>query len=66
MNIDIQPKDTSRGHFYVSLVKSFVRVAAGAAFIMAWVSPEILAQFVAAGGLLLILAEVLGVAEELV
>ena len=64
--INIQPKDTSRGHFYVSLVKSFVRVGAGAAFIMAWVSPELVTQFVATGGLLLIIAEALGVLEELV
>lgn len=64
--INIQPRDTSRGHFYVSLVKSFVRVAAGAAFIMAWVSPELVTQFVATGGLLLIIAEALGVLEELV
>ncbi len=26
--IDIQPKDPSRGHFYVSLVKSATRIAA--------------------------------------
>ena len=64
--INIQPKDTSKGHFYVSLVKSFVRVASGAAFIMAWVDPALLAPFVAAGGLLLIVAEALGVVEELV
>lgn len=64
--IDIQPRDTSRGHFYVSLVKSFVRVGAGAAFIMAWISPDLTTQFVATGGLLLIIAEALGVLEELV
>ena len=27
--INIQPKDTSKGHFYVSLVKSALRVVAG-------------------------------------
>ena len=64
--INIQPRDTSKGHFYVSLVKSFVRIAAGSAFVMAWVSPDLITQFVAAGGLLLIIAEALGVVEEMV
>lgn len=50
----------------MSLVKSFVRVGAGAAFIMAWISPDLTTQFVATGGLLLIIAEALGVLEELV
>jgi len=64
--IEIQPKDTSRGHFYVSLVKSFVRVAAGTAFILAAFNPELSLQFIATGGLLLIIAEILGIVEELV
>lgn len=64
--MEIQPKDTSKGHFYVSLAKSFVRIAAGIAFVMAWAEPAVLEQFIAAGGFLLIIAEVLGVAEELV
>ena len=64
--INIQPRDTSKGHFYVSLVKSFVRIAAGSAFVMAWVSPDLITQFVAAGGLLLIIAEAFGVVEEMV
>jgi len=55
--IDIQPKDTSKGHFYVSIVKSAVRIAAGAALIMG--------AFVVTGALL-ILAEILGIVEELV
>ena len=55
--IDIQPKDTSKGHFYVSLVKSALRIAASAALIMG--------AFVVTGALL-ILAEVLGIVEELV
>ena len=54
---NVQPKDTSKGHFYVSLVKSFVRVGAGVALIMYGLP--------IAGGLL-IAAEVLGVVEELV
>ena len=64
--IEIQPRDTSPGHFYVSMVKSFVRIGAGAAFIMAWIDPLLLPQFVGAGGLLLIIAELLGIAEEMV
>lgn len=64
--IDIQPRDTSRGHFYVSLVKSFVRVTAGTAFIMAAFDPELSLKFIGTGGLLLIIAEALGIVEELV
>ena len=55
--LNIQPKDTSKGHFYVSIVKSAVRIAAGATLIMG--------AFVATGALI-ILAEVLGIVEELV
>lgn len=55
--IEIQPKDTSKGHFYVSIVKSAVRIAAGVALIMG--------AFVVTGALI-ILAEVLGIVEELV
>jgi hypothetical protein len=55
--IDIQPKDTSKGHFYVSIVKSAVRIAAGTALIMG--------SLVVCGALL-ILAEILGIVEEVV
>jgi hypothetical protein len=55
--IKIQPKDTSKGHFYVSLVKSIIRIGAGGCLIQG--------NLVAAGGLL-ILAEMLGIVEELV
>ena len=55
--IDIQPKDTSKGHFYGSIVKSAVRIAAGAALIMG--------AFVVTGWLI-ILAEILGIVEEIV
>lgn len=64
--INIQPKDVSKGHFYVSMVKSSVRVAAGLAFIMAFFNPVISLNFIATGGLLLIIAELLGILEELV
>ena len=64
--MEIQPKDTSKGHFYVSLVKSFVRIAAGTAFILAAFNPELSLKFIGTGGLLLIIAESLGIVEELV
>jgi hypothetical protein len=60
--MEIQPKDTSSGHFYVSIVKSILRIIAGAAFAgtaFGWGS-------VFVGGCLLILAEVLGIVEEIV
>ena len=55
--LNIQPKDTSKGHFYVSVVKSAVRIAAGTALIMG---------SLAVCGWLLILAEILGIVEEVV
>jgi hypothetical protein len=55
--LNIQPKDTSKGHFYVSLVKSIIRVGAGIALIMS--------SFAIAGGLFIV-AEFLGVLEEVV
>lgn len=55
--INIQPKDTSKGHFYVSLVKSFIRVGAGAALIV-YGLPIVGGLFIA--------AEALGIIEELV
>jgi hypothetical protein len=55
--MEIQPKDTSRGHFFVSLAKSVLRILAGTAFCYG---------FIYAGGMLLILAEGLGIVEELV
>jgi len=55
--MEIQPKDTSRGHFYVSLAKSVIRIAAGSALIYG---------DVLVAGVLLIVAESLGILEELV
>ena len=55
--MDIQPKDPSRGHFYVSLVKSGLRIVAGVFLING--------NLLVAGSLL-ILAEGLGIIEELV
>ena len=57
LSVEVQPKDTSKGHFYVSLVKSGLRIGAGIELIQG--------RFFTAG-VLLILAEVLGIVEELV
>ena len=55
--MEVQPKDPSRGHFYVSLVKSGLRIVAGIFLIDG--------NLLVAGSLL-ILAEGLGIVEELV
>lgn len=55
--LNIQPKDTSKGHFYVSLVKSVLRIGAGVAL-------GIGALVIA--GTLFVVAEILGIVEELV
>lgn len=54
--INIQPKDTSKWHFRISIVKSGLRFAAGFRLIQG--------DLIGAG-VFLILAEVLGIAEEL-
>jgi hypothetical protein len=55
--MEIQPKDTSKGHFYVSLAKSALRIIAGGNLVLGnlWMA-----------GTFLILAELLGIVEELV
>lgn len=55
--MEVQPKDTSKGHFYVSLAKSALRIVAGGNLVLGnlWMA-----------GTFLILAEILGVVEELV
>jgi hypothetical protein len=55
--IDIQPKDTSRGHFWVSMVKSSFRIVAGVALVLGYLVDA---------GVWLIAAECLGIFEELV
>ena len=55
--MNIQPKDTSKGHFYVSLAKSVIRIGAGGCLIIGDL-------FFA--GFLLIFAEILGIIEEMV
>jgi len=62
--MNIQPKDTSKGHFYVSLAKSGVRIFAGLALAGGgWLEMN---PYIQAAGFLLVFAEVLGIAEELV
>jgi hypothetical protein len=63
----VEPVDVSKKHFYISLVKSFIRFGAGGALIWggmvsAWAYNPYPLMF--AGGLLII-AEILGIAEEL-
>ena len=55
--MEVQSKDTSRGHFYVSIVKSFVRIFAG----MALIDGSLIIA-----GVSFIIAELLGIVEELV
>ena len=55
----IQPKDTSRGHFYVSVVKSILRILASIALIVIG-GPFAYVGFLLGG------AEVLGIIEEIV
>jgi len=52
-----QPKDSSRGHFYASLVKSIIRIGAGGCLIQG---------NLLMAGFCLIMAEILGIVEELV
>ena len=62
--MEIQPKDTSKGHFYVSLIKSGLRIIAGGCIITAGYA--IGESWIVAGGALLLGAEILGIVEELV
>lgn len=55
----IQPKDVSRGHFYVSVVKSVFRILASVLLI-------VIGGPFAYVGFLLGSAEILGILEELV
>ena len=53
----VNAKDPGRGHFWVSMVKSVLRIAAGIGLIFGSLT---------FCGIMLILAEVLGIVEELV
>jgi hypothetical protein len=64
IKMNIRPRDTSRGHFYVSLAKSALRIVAGFAIITAGYTMG--QSWLVAGGVLLVGAEILGIVEELV
>jgi hypothetical protein len=55
--VNIQPTDTSRGHFYVSLVKSGLRIIASIYLMFTPLWPA---------GVFFAVAEVLGIVEEMV
>jgi hypothetical protein len=60
-----EPVDVSKKHFYISLVKSAVRIVAGGAFIVGGYYLENWGTYIMAGGALLVIAEILGIVEEL-
>lgn len=64
--MEIQPKDPSKNHFYVSLAKSFLRMGAGTALAMIGFKPELTVAWAQISGGLFILAESLGILEEIV
>jgi hypothetical protein len=64
--MEIQPKDVSKGHFYVSIAKSAVRIVAGVCLVLVDVEPSGAISLIKTAGALLIAAEVLGIFEELV
>ena len=64
--IEIQPKDTSKGHFYVSLAKSFIRITAGIALVLAGTDSALMSQWLLVAGGMFMVAELLGIVEELV
>ena len=64
--MEIQPKDTSRGHFYISLVKSFLRITACVTLYLAGADPELMSAWLKVSAGFLCLAECLGILEELV
>jgi|TARA_A200000159_G_scaffold12652_1_gene10632 hypothetical protein len=70
----VATKDPGKGHFYISLVKSFIRIGAGVGLVLAGMAfsthngnlwPDI-AYWLKFAGAGLVLAEVLGILEEIV
>jgi hypothetical protein len=55
--MNVQPKDTSKGHFYVSLAKSGLRIVAAGFLASGWYF---------GAGLFFGIAEILGIVEEIV
>ena len=64
--INIQEKDTSMGHFYVSLVKSVIRFVAGGVLVAGGLGDITIYTSLIAAGTAFMIAEALGVMEELV
>jgi len=64
--IEIQPRDTSQGHFYVSLAKSFIRITAGITLVLAGTDPTLMTTWLMVSGGMFMVAELLGILEELV
>lgn len=64
--MEIQPKDPSQGHFYVSLAKSFIRIAGYVALGLAGFDAPLTLAWLKVSAGLLGLAECLGILEELV
>lgn len=64
--IEIQPKDTSKGHFYVSLAKSFIRITAGITLVLAGTDTALMNSWLMVAGGMFMVAELLGILEELV
>ena len=69
MQIMMNNVDPGKGHFYVSIVKSVIRIAAGVCLIMVpsiWTVQGWESSLVMYAGILLIAAEVRGIVEEIV
>jgi len=64
--MNIQPKDTSKGHFIVSMVKSAVRMVGAGALIYGGYYLEAWGSWFMLAGVAFLIAETLGVIEELV
>ena len=60
-----EPKDTSKKHFYISLIKSVIRIASGSALVYAGYMGGFAYAPLLWAGWLLIGAEILGIVEEL-
>jgi hypothetical protein len=56
----MQPKDIDPAHMYISFVKSFIRIVAGVLLIASG------NEWIMYAGLMLVVAEILGVLEEIV
>jgi hypothetical protein len=64
--MEVQPKDTSKGHFYVSLAKSFIRITAGITLVLAGTDTVLMPSWLTVAGGMFIVAELLGIVEEIV